>query len=246
MKIPAPKLLIVLVCLAASVLVVGVFIVRRHPAWLRPKVQVKRYPHQHLPSSEWEAGAKLPAAPYTLREGETLAYVAKLRYGHQNYYHLIKLYNHIENEELVKAGTTLQLPDISNILAEEGFTKVAGAEAEMILCSRAKYDRVVRQLWELRDHADANGYTLPTGISQELFEAADDLDQATQHLQQSTTGVVRAPEKMIRQLEQCMGVMRNLAEGDHADPNGYDIDIVQQKYALALTYAIIWAREGFK
>lgn len=43
-----------------------------------------------------------------------------------------------------------------------------------------------------------------------------------------------------------MGVMRDLAEGDHSDPNGYDIDIVQQKYAFALAYAIIWAREGFK
>ena len=246
MRLTTPKLLIVLISLAASVLVVGVFIVRRHRKWSPPKAQAKRYPHQHLPSSEWEAGAKLPAAPYTLREGETLAYVAKLRYGHQNYYRIIKLYNHIENEELVKAGTTLRLPDISKILAEEGFTKVAGAEAEMILCSRAKYDRVVRQLWELRNQADANGYALPAGISQELFEAADDLDQATQHLQQTRTGVVRAPEKMIRQLEQCLGVMGALAEGDHADPNGYDIDLVQQKYAFALAYAIIWAREGFK
>src|ERR1700730_16513906 len=185
MKIPAPKLLIILISFSASVVIVGVYIVRRHRAWSPPKVQAKRYPHQHLPSSEWEARAKLPAAPYTLREGETLAYVANLRYGHQNYYRIIKLYNHIENEELLKAGTTLRLPDISNIRAQEGFTKVAGAETEMILCSRAKYDRVVHQLWELRSQADANGYTLTAGISQELFEAADDLDQATQHLQQT-------------------------------------------------------------
>ena len=245
MKIPVRKLLILLV-VVPSVLGAGVILMRRHPAWLRPKVQARRYPHQHLPSSEWEAGAKLTAASYTLPEGETLAYVARLRYGHQNYYRIIKLYNHIENEELVKAGTTLRLPDISNILAEEGFTKVAGAEAEMILCSRAKYDRVVGQLWELRIHAEANGYTLPADVRQELLEAADDLDQATQRLRESRPGVIRAPERMIRQLEQNMGVMRALAEGDHADPNGYDIDILQQGYAFALAYAIIWAREGFK
>jgi hypothetical protein len=50
---------------------------------------------------------------------------------------------------------------------------------------------------------------------------------------------------MIGQLEQCMQLMRELALG-HLDPYGYDIDVVQQRYALALAYAIIWARAGFK
>jgi len=40
--------------------------------------------------------------------------------------------------------------------------------------------------------------------------------------------------------------IRALAAGDHSDPNGYDIDLVQQRFALALTNAIIWAREGFR
>jgi hypothetical protein len=245
MKIPARKLLILFV-LAPCMLGAGVIIVRRHPAWLRPKVQARRYPHQHVPSSEWEAGAKLPAASYTLREGETLAYAAKLRYGHRNYYRIIKLYNHIENEELVKAGTTLRLPDISTILAEEGFTKVAGAETEMILCSRAKYDRVRSQLSASRnDRPLRDRVVVPQTVRQELLEAADDLQQATEGLKAGKPGVGRAPEKMIGQLEQGMEGMRELAEGAN-DGYGYDIDMVQQRYALALTYAIIWAREGFR
>ena len=69
MKLTTPKLLIILISLASGVLVVGVFIVRRHRARSAPKVEAKRYPHQHLPSSEWEAGAKLPATPYTLISG---------------------------------------------------------------------------------------------------------------------------------------------------------------------------------
>ena len=39
-----------------------------------------------------------------------------------------------------------------------------------------------------------------------------------------------------------MAGMRELAVGVHADPNGYDIDMVQQRYALAIAYGIIWAR----
>jgi hypothetical protein len=244
MTVRAQKLIILLV-LVPGVLVTGVTIVRRRSGRLRAKVQASRYPHQHLPSSEWEANAKLPPDPYALRDGETLANIARLRYGHQNYYHVIKVFNHIENEELV-AGTTIQLPDVSDILSEEGFTKVAGAEVEMILCSRAKYDRVVNQLWNLRQNVPLRQpVVVPERLRQELLEAADDLQQATESLKAARPGVNRAPERMIRQLEQCMSVMRDLAEGAN-DGYGYDIDIVQQGYAFALTYAIIWARDGFK
>ena len=38
--------------------------------------------------------------------------------------------------------------------------------------------------------------------------------------------------------------MRGLME--QLDSYGYDIDMVQQRFALALTYAIMWARDGFK
>jgi hypothetical protein len=41
-----------------------------------------------------------------------------------------------------------------------------------------------------------------------------------------------------------MGQMWELTE--RLDSYGYDIDMVQQRFALALTYSIIWARDGFK
>lgn len=59
-------------------------------------------------------------------------------------------------------------------------------------------------------------------------------------------GVTGVPRHMIGQLEQNIAGMQDLAQGEHSDPNGYDIDMVQQRYALALTYAIVWARDGFK
>jgi hypothetical protein len=86
--------------------------------------------------------------------------------------------------------------------------------------------------------------TIPQKIKQELLEAADDLQQATESLKRNKPGTTRPPAKMIGQLESAMNGMRQLAEGT-IDDNGYDIDMVQQRYGLALSYAIIWAREGF-
>lgn len=187
----------------------------------------------------------MPAGLYTLREGESLAGVAERRYGHQKYYEIIKLHNHLSDAFTVAAGTKLDLPDISNIFAEEGLTRVAGAEVEMILCSRAKYDKVKNQLWALRrDHGGGEQVVVPQTMSQELLEAADDLRQATESLRTNKPNISRPPAKMIRQLEDAMSTMRELAKGAN-DGYGYDIDMVQQRYAHALTYAMIWAREGF-
>jgi hypothetical protein len=57
--------------------------------------------------------------------------------------------------------------------------------------------------------------------------------------------MVRPPVKMIGQLETAMRGIRELAKGSN-DGYGYDIDLVQQRYALGVTYGIICAREGFQ
>lgn len=185
-------------------------------------------------------------AVYILQEHDSLASIAARRYGHENYFEVIKLYNHLEDAAVVAKGATVKLPDISTILAEEGFTRVAAPEMEMILCSRAKYERLKQQLTELRINvAPKQRVPLPPNVKQELLEAADDLQQATESLKRARPGVSAAPAKMIGQLESVMRIIRDLAAGSH-DGYGYDIDMVQQHYALGLTNGIIWAREGFK
>jgi hypothetical protein len=155
------------------------------------------------------------------------------------------LFNHIDNEAAVPVGATLRLPDLAAVLTDEGLTRVAGSETEMILCARAKYAKVESQLWALpRDTPTPGRVTMPPNVKQELLEAADDLMQATEGLKQSKPGTVRPPARIIRQLEDAMSGLRSLGEG-FCDDNGYDIDIIQQRFGLGLTYGIIWAREGF-
>jgi len=204
--------------------------------------QPKRHPHEHLQKSSFEPLNKLQTTEYKLREGETLASIARLRYGHQKYYSVIKLYNHIEDETKVAVNDTLRLPDLSDILAQEGLTRVIPQEVNLILCSRAKYDHILDQLRTL--HGPTGTDSIPENLKQELFEAADDLQQATEGLKVLKPGISAVPVRTIGQLEGCAGQMLGLTEG--LDSYGYDIDMVQQRFALALTYAMIWARDGFK
>jgi hypothetical protein len=114
----------------------------------------------------------------------------------------------------------------------------------MILCSRAKFDRLKTELAVVGlSQPPGERVTVPPNIRQELLEAADDLQQVTDNLKQPRRGVINSPTKTIRQLEDATHWMRELANGSNGD---YDVDMVQQRYAHAVAYAIIWARKGFQ
>jgi hypothetical protein len=80
----------IVVSFALCFVVFGTVIVScQKPAVVQP--QPKRYPHEHLQMPALEPNAQLHTVDYKLRDGETLANTARLRYGHQNYYRVIKL-----------------------------------------------------------------------------------------------------------------------------------------------------------
>ncbi len=245
MKRSTQILLVTIITFVISGIILGAFLLYRHPAKKTTLQQIQHYPHQHLSKSEYEPGAKLSEISYTLNAGDTLDNLATLRYGHENYYRVIKLYNHIEDERNIESGKKLKLPNLIDILTEEGFTKVANTEAELILCARAKYEKVKGQLRGLRRGIPRERVIVPEDLKLALFEAADDLDEAVIKLQANKPGVAQIPKSLIGQLKHNAAGMRSLADGD-SDENNYDLVIVQQSFALALSYAIIWARDGFK
>ena len=230
---------------ALGLLIVGVLFIQRDSSKRQASQVTIRYSHIHLSRTEYEAGAELNAQSYALSKGETLERVATLRYDHRYYDRIVKLSNDIEDENSVKAGTRLRLPNLIDILTEEGFTKVAPSESELILCSRAKYEKVKDQLGALRREAKRDRVIVPEDKKLALLEAASDLEEAIDGLKAPKPGVTQAPRSMIGQLEQNAASLRELAEGFN-DGYGYDLDIVEQRYALALSYGVIWAREGFK
>ena len=240
MKLLSRKPLFIIGLALCFVVCAGIILLLKKQAPVQP--QAKPYPHEHLQTSALEPLAKLRTVDYKVQPGETLAGIARLRYGHQNYYRVIKLYNHLDNEGELAADHPLRLPDMSVIVAEESLNNVAGLEMTLILCSRAKYDNVVGQLWA--HHQSTTDNQLSEDVKRQLLEAAYDLQQAIASLKLARPGVNGVPAHMIGQLQDNMIGMRALAEDRHSDPEGYDIDMVQQRFALAFAYAIIWARDG--
>lgn len=228
-----------------GVIIAGVLFTQHSCSARQTSQNVKRYPHTHVAPAEYEANAKSNALRYTVSEGDTLERIATSRYDHRYYDRIIKLSNHIEDESKVKAGADLRLPNLMDVLTEEEFTKEAAYESQLILCSRAKYRRVKNPLWALRGAANRDRIVVPEDYRLALLEAASDLEEAIDGLRANKPGVTQSPRSMIGQLEQNAGTLRELAEGAN-DGYGYDLDIVDQRYALALSYGVLWARAGFK
>lgn len=248
MKRSTQKLLIAIVTFLIGSIISGVFLLYRHSAKETTLQQIRHYSHQHLSRTEYERGTRLSEISYTLSAGDTLDKVAGLRYGHRNYSGVIKLYNDIEDERNIESGKNLKLPNLIDILNEEGFTKIANTEAELILCSRAKYEKVKAQLQGLRSGIPSERTVVPEDLRLSLLEAAGDLDEAVIKLQATKPDGAQIPKSLIGQLKQNAEAMRALADRYPDDDLAYSyaIDIVQQRYALALSYAIIWARDGFR
>src|SRR5688500_12176635 len=127
-------LLVVVATFALGVIVTGALFMRTNSCKQSAFQSPKPYPHINAPRSEYAAGAKLSSYSHKLNEGDTLERVATLRYGHRYYGRLIELSNRIEDVNNVKVGRQLRLPNLIDLLTEEGFTKAAPAEAELILC----------------------------------------------------------------------------------------------------------------
>lgn len=245
MKLSTLRIVAGVTALTLGVLIAGVLFIKHYSPERQVSRQTGRYPHVHVLRAEYEADAALNTHSYTLSEGDTLERIATLRYDHRHYDRIIKLSNRIEDENNVKAGARLRLPDMIDVLIEEGFTKVAPSEAELILCSRAKYGKVKARLWTLRREARRDRVLVPEDTRLALLEAASDLEEAMDRLKADKAGVTRTPRSMIGQLEQNAISLRELADGAN-DGYGYDLDQVEQCFALALADGIIWAREGFK
>lgn len=245
MRLSTRKIVAVVTACTLGLIIASVLFVQHNSPKSHAPRQTRRYPHAHVSRAEYEAGAELSAHSYTLSEGDTLERIATLRYDHRYYDRIIRLSNHIEDKNSVRTGTRLRLPNLLDVLNEGGFTKVASSESELILCSRARYGKVKDRLSALRREAERDRVIVPEENRLALLEAASDLEEAIDGLKANKPGVTRAPISMIGQLEQNAVSLRELAEGAN-DGYGYALDIVEQRYALALSYGILWAREGFK
>ena len=191
---------------------------------------------------------------HRVKSGDTLESIVRQRYGNRCYMGLIAAHNGLVDSRLLVVGDTLRLPDLAVILAQEGLTPLVGAEMKSILAARETYAGVQLELWTIRRNAlriagdpgtPRPTLDLPEHVVASIVAASGQLRSAARGLRQPREGIINPPHHLIGQLEKAAENLDPQSQGIQ-DGYGYDIDMIHQRIALALKYAIIWAEEGFR
>lgn len=190
------------------------------------------------------APAPVPAAAdtWTVKQGDTLVKIATDRYGHAAYAEVLALYNNVDPTKL-KVGQVVKTPDLRAIAKEEKLIPTVGDEVDAMLKAREAYLPLVPKLIEFRKTNEHPA--IPPDMKKDLLAGVALIDKAADGLAAKKEGVVEVPKKMIGQLRSIAAVLLEISDGQ-IDENGYNVEEVNQRVALALVNGIKWARNGFK
>lgn len=183
---------------------------------------------------------------YEVQRGDTAEGIARLYYGSEHYGHLLLLHNNLEWPEDLLAGAVISVPGFEGLFAGEAVSEIYGCELKLVLQAREKFLSMEKQLWDIHS-ADwkQNPVVLPEDVKSALEQAEANVDKAIAGFGELRDGVVYEPRGLLGQLKSLSSNLHELSLGAN-DGYGYDLDMVHQRLALALTYAVKWSRAGFR
>lgn len=176
---------------------------------------------------------------HVIAQGDNLSRIAAKVYGRAGYWRLLKLYNDCDPSKL-KIGQVIEVPDLVWWLKEEGVVEKYEEAATALMKGRSLFMLAEEDL--LADPAMA-AQPPPESVSL-ISEAQALLAAARDGFATKPEGVTGTPNSALLQLRTASELMGAVAKGD-ARPSVAMAE-VHERLGNALTYCLIWAREGFK
>jgi hypothetical protein len=160
---------------------------------------------------------------HTIAHGDTLDPIAQSRYGSRHYTLVIEAVDHVDPSKL-KIGAVLALPSIDDALAPVARKVPDGTAA--LLRAHAAWTAISPGLWD--EHRRTRGYKSP-----DLARAIADADAA-----HAAFTKAHAPAKALVALS---SALRDVA-GGRIDPEGYNLDTVDRRFADSIAALITWSQ----
>ncbi len=193
-----------------------------------PKPPLGVTPKAHLPE-------------YIIKSGDSLTKVSAEAYGRRGYWRLLKLYNDADPNRL-KVGQVIKTPEIAWLLEQEGVVPLFADAAEDLMKGRAIFMETED---ELRKQVTGANKVAPDEEAKKQIKNAQRLIAAAgEKFAEKREGVSGLPNSTLQQLRTVSKLMGQVAEG--TSNTAGKMSLVHEHFGNALTYCIIWAREGFK
>lgn len=177
---------------------------------------------------------------FVIESGGSLTKVSAEAYGRLGYWRLLKLYNDADPNKL-KIGQVIKAPDLLWLLEQEKVVPLLKDAVDDLMAGRALYmevEGVIRPKVK-----GANKVTPSEEDKAKLLEAQKLIATASAKFGKTREGVSGAPNSTLLQLRTVGTLIGDIAKG--TSKTGDKMTLVHQHLGNALTYCIIWAREGF-
>ena len=180
------------------------------------------------------------AQTYVVKSGDTLQKIAEDFYGSPSYDRLIVKHNDLPSTKQVAEGTSLQMPDLGEVLFKEGLDPGVQDDIRKILAARYTYmthrNELLRAIMPTKN---LNKIVVPLKIKDDLMKAAKDIEVAAKSIAQKGN-YFEAPVRMRRELLATAVNMKKMAQGRYK--KSYD-DSIHKNLATMFFHGIAWARD---
>ena len=180
------------------------------------------------------------AQTYIVKPGDTLQKIAEDFYGSPSYDRLIVKHNGLATTKQVAEGTSLQMPDLSEVLFKEGLDTGVQEDIRKILAARYTYmthrNELLRAIVPTKN---LNKVVVPLKIKDDLTKAAKDIEAAAKNIAKKGN-YYEAPVRMRRELLATAANMKKMAQGRYK--KSYD-ESIHKNLATMFFHGIAWARD---
>ncbi len=177
---------------------------------------------------------------YVIASGDNLNKIAVSGYGRAGYWRLLKLYNACDPEKL-KIGQVIEVPELTWWLEEEGIVPLFKDAAEALMEGRTLFMEAEDMLLAAGEGTEVSSSEDVVG---KIVAAQKLLTQAREAFGSEREGVEGVPTSTLLQLRTAAELMGEVAQNPGKAQK--EMAEVHERLGNALTYCIIWAREGFK
>ncbi len=173
---------------------------------------------------------------YVVAQGDNLSKIASQAYGRAGYWRLLKLYNDCDPEKLI-VGQVVRAPDLNAWLEAEGILPLLEEPVTELMKARETF-------MEAEASMESSGTVADEATKARILEAKTRLERAQALFMEAWEGVTGSPNSMVQQLRTAASLMGEVADGGAAGRERKQAE-VHERIGNALTYCIIWARDGF-
>lgn len=178
------------------------------------------------------------AATYKYKAGDTIQQLALDHYGNKDYSLVIEKLNKIKDPKKVAVGTALRLPDLKEMLLDEGLSKSLERDLDDVMTARYGFIKVREELLKALHPGNSTGkIRIPVAVRDELRKSADLMDNAAKGLAQGGN-FGESATRMRQRLEQCAKNLRKLAKGSQEKGLEESIHLL---IAQAFVRGLMWA-----